>query len=140
MSATREQVVAEALTWVGTPYLHQGYVKGKQGGVDCAMILVGVYEPLGLLPKGIDPRPYPMQWNLHRDAERYLDWFKAYAKKVDRPQPGDIALYKFGRTVSHSAIVLPNDVIVHAFRDAGMVISDEMRSLEHRFDSYWSLF
>jgi Cell wall-associated hydrolases (invasion-associated proteins) len=140
MSATREQVVTEALSWVGTPYLHQGYVKGAQGGVDCAMILVGVYEPLGLLPKGIDPRPYPMQWHLHKSAERYLDWFRAHAREVEEPGLGDIALYKFGRAVSHSAIIVGENVIVHAYRKAGMVIRDEQRALESRFDSYWSLF
>lgn len=137
---TRAQVAAEAESWVNTPYLHQGCVKGLQGGVDCAMILCGVYKPFGLLPADLDPRPYPMQWHLHRDAERYLDWFRAHAQQVDRPQLGDIALYKFGRTVSHSGIVVAEGVIVHAYREAGMVIRDEMRALEDRIDSYWSLF
>lgn len=140
MNATREQVVAEAFEWLNTPYLHQGFVKGVEGGVDCCMILIGVYRTLGLLPPELDPRPYPMQWHLHRDAERYLDWFYANAKQVDEPQAGDVALYKFGRTVSHSGIIVDSENIIHAYREAGMVIKTEMRSLEDRIHSYWSLF
>lgn len=138
--ATREEVVASALTWLNTPYLHQGFVRGAEGGVDCCMILIGVYRPLGLLPADLDPRPYPMQWHLHRDTERYLDWFYAHATQVERPQPGDVALYKFGRTVSHSGIVVDDTNIVHAYREAGAVIKTEMRSLDERIHSFWSLF
>lgn len=140
MNATREQVVAEAESWLNTPYLHQGFVKGREGGVDCAMILVGVYQPLGLLPADLDPRPYPMQWHLHRSAERYLEWFTRHARRVDVPQVGDIALYKYGRTVSHSGIIVDSENVIHALREAGMVIKTEMRSLEDRVHSYWSLF
>ena len=137
---TRAAVAAEAREWLGTPYLHQGYVKGRQGGTDCAMILKGVYTPFGLLPEDLDPRPYPMQWHLHRGEERYLSWFTAHARKVDQPGIGDIALYRFGRTVSHSGIIVEDNNIVHAYRDAQEVILTEMRTFEDRFDSYWSLF
>lgn len=34
--------VAEALTWLGTPYHQQGRVKGV--GVDCGTLLCEVYE------------------------------------------------------------------------------------------------
>ncbi|WP_436904878.1 hypothetical protein [Acinetobacter johnsonii] len=35
--------VQEALTWLGTPYHHQGRVKDV--GVDCGTLLCEVYEP-----------------------------------------------------------------------------------------------
>lgn len=35
------QAVAEAITWLGTPYHHQGRVKGV--GVDCGTLLCEVY-------------------------------------------------------------------------------------------------
>jgi cell wall-associated NlpC family hydrolase len=136
---TRDQIVAAAHEWLNTPYHHAAMVKGRDGGVDCAMILVGVYRPLGLLPADLDPRPYPMQWHLHRDTERYLNWFTVHARKVDVGLPGDIALYRYGRTVSHSGIIVEDQNIIHALRDAGSVIKTEMYSMEDRFDSYWSL-
>lgn len=103
------------------------------------MILVGVYQPLGLLPADLDPRPYPMQWHLHRSAERYLDWFTAHAHKVDAPEVGDIVLFKYGRTVSHSGIIMPDNVVIHSSRDAGMVVKDELRMFGDRLHSYWSV-
>ena len=66
---TRAAVVAEARSWIGTPYHHAADVKGH--GVDCAMLLVRVYCDLGLI-EPFDPRPYTRDWFLHRSEERYL--------------------------------------------------------------------
>lgn len=43
------EAVAEAMTWLGTPYHHQGRVKGV--GVDCATLLCEVYKEVGLMDK-----------------------------------------------------------------------------------------
>ena len=64
----RERVVAEAETWLRTPYHHMGRIKG--GGTDCLMLLAEVYEASGVIPH-VDVPFYPPDWNLHRDAERY---------------------------------------------------------------------
>ena len=47
--AERVAVVAAARSWLGTPYHHAADVKGRKGGVDCAMLLVRVYCDLGLV-------------------------------------------------------------------------------------------
>lgn len=51
MTVTREQVVEEARTWLGTPWKHQAMLKGV--GVDCIGYLAGVAYNLGLA----DARP-----------------------------------------------------------------------------------
>lgn len=119
--AQRQAVVAEARSWLGTPYHHQGGVKGA--GVDCAFLLIRVYHAMGLIPD-IDPRPYPPDWHLHRGEERYLGWVQQYAHPVDTPQPGDIVLYQFGRCISHAAIVVDWPLILHAYSGEGCVLSD----------------
>ena len=48
-SAQRQAVLAEAESWIGTPFHHQGQVKGRQGGVDCAMLLLEVFLAAGSL-------------------------------------------------------------------------------------------
>lgn len=118
MSA-RDKIISEALGWLNTPYHHEADVKGA--GVDCAMLLVRVYRDAGLIP-AIDPRPYPADWMLHRDEERYLGWVKQYADQVTEPQPGDVVLYKVGRCFAHGGIVLAWPDIIHAFRDEGAVV------------------
>lgn len=133
----RQAVVEEAMTWVGTPYHHLGDVKGA--GVDCAMILIRVYVGLGFAP-AFDPRPYPAQWYFHHDEERYLGWIKKYCDPIDIAHPGDIAVYKFGRCVAHGAIILSDDLMVHAYAPAGVVEVRERRApLPHgKLHSLWS--
>ena len=85
-ASARAAVVAAARSWIGTPYHHAADVKGRQGGVDCAMLLVRVYCDLGLV-EPFDPRPYTRDWMLHRDEERYLGFLLARAKRFGRPGP-----------------------------------------------------
>ena len=65
----RRILVREARSWIGTPYHPGADLCGV--GVDCGMLLVRVLVDAGLVP-AFDPRPYPQDWHLHRDDERYL--------------------------------------------------------------------
>lgn len=118
----QQQVLAEATTWLGTPWHHEGGVKGA--GVDCAMLLVRVFSAVGAIPD-IDPRPYPMDHMLHSAQERFLSWLEQYADPVPLgkdPQPGDVIVYRVGRCYSHAAIVDQWPNVIHAFRDERKVV------------------
>lgn len=141
--AQERAVVAETQRWLGTPYHHAADVLGV--GVDCAMLPVRVYTAAGVVKDAVDPRPYPPDWHLHRSEERYLNWMKRYGYRVHRDwdvRPGDMALFRFGRCVSHGGIVetVGNDpVMIHADRDAVAVVRDEVRRWEDRFAGYWRI-
>lgn len=137
--STREQAVAEAMTWLRTPYQHRAAVKGA--GVDCAQLLIEVFSAIGKIEK-FDVGYYPHDWHLHRDEERYLGWIKQYSTQVDQPKPGDVALFKFGRCVSHGAIVVAWPTVIHAFWRQGCVLADADNGVElkGRLDSFWSLW
>ena len=120
-TGARRAVAEEVQTWLGTPFHHQGRVKGA--GVDCAMLLAEVYRRCGLVPQ-IDPGYYPPDWHLHRDAERYLDTLLPYARELAAPGPGDVAVFRFGRTYSHGAIVTAWPRLVHAYWLRGVVRGD----------------
>jgi cell wall-associated NlpC family hydrolase len=48
---TNEQIVAQARTWLGTKYHHQGRLKkgaGHKGGADCVGLVLGVADELGI--------------------------------------------------------------------------------------------
>ncbi len=128
----RTAVINEARSWIGTPYLHQGRAKGI--GVDCAMLLLEVFESAGLVPHlnlietVTDPATqiakYPPDWMLHRDEERYLEIVERFARKLPigvQPQDGDIALYRWGRTVSHGGIIDHWPRIIHAYSRSNQV-------------------
>ena len=120
----RAAVVTEAQSWIGTPFHHAARVKGA--GVDCLMLLAEVYERAGIIAH-IDPPFYVPDWHLHRDAERYMEGLLEYACPVETPLPGDIALFRFGRTFSHGAIVTQWPSLVHAYWSIGVVYGDATR-------------
>lgn len=143
---TRAFICQYAKTWLNTPYISNAMVKGRRGGVDCAMLLLDVYCEAGIVPKEFDPRPYPPQWHMHKDEEKYLNVVLQYAHEVDEPKPGDVVLFKVGRLWAHGGIVLNWPEIIHA-RGPLPVMRDnvEMNSLgkhalkyaERRFFSFW---
>lgn len=131
-----DEIVNEALTWERTPYAHMGRIKGV--GVDCGTILIEVYSAVGLCPN-FDTGYYPMDWALHRSDERYLGFVDKYARRVDTFQKGDIALYKFGRCVSHSGIII-NDQgnVIHALNRVGVVRAHYLEGeLKRRFFGFY---
>lgn len=125
----RDAVVLEARSWLGTPYHHLADVKGA--GVDCAMLLVAVYRAVGAIPPELDPRPYAYDWHMHHREEKFLGWLQRCGVEVERPEVGDVAVWRFGRTYSHGAIVIGLDgTIVHAHKPAGMVTLGNLRETE----------
>lgn len=117
----RAAVVAEALTWLGTPWRHRGRVKGA--GVDCAQFVIGCYVGAGLIPD-IDTGEYPRDWHIHRDEERFLTFVPSFAREIGEADvgPGDLVLFKIGRVFSHGAIVLDWPLGIHAAVNEGQVV------------------
>jgi cell wall-associated NlpC family hydrolase len=109
----RARFIAEARTWLGTPFRDQADVKG--GGVDCAMLLVRSAVDTRLVAP-FDPRPYPPQWHLHRDEERFLAIVSKLGTEVTRaPIPGDVIVYRVARCFSHGGIIVENNHVLHAY-------------------------
>lgn len=120
----RRSIVLEALDWIGTPYHHAGRVKGS--GVDCGMLLIEVYERVGLVPH-IDPGYYPADFMLHHEDESYLDQVMAHLVPIPSgsyPLPGDIITFKFGRCQSHGAIVVEWPWIIHSYFGQGVILEE----------------
>ena len=137
---TRDKVVQEALTWLGTPYHSHARIKGV--GVDCAQLPVAVYVACGLIDT-FNPN-YDAQWHMHRDEELYLDFVKPHAKEIDPKdvQAGDFLIWRFGRTYSHGAIVINPPRIIHAYIDVGVTIDNyfEHSELANRPMKAFTLF
>ena len=118
----RAAFVAEALSWVGTPFRDCADIKGREGAVDCAMLLVRCSVDTGLLAP-FDPRPYAPRWHVHRGEEKFLDWVKTRlgGVEVERPIFGDVVVWQFGRCFSHGAILVNSTEVVHAWAAYRMV-------------------
>jgi cell wall-associated NlpC family hydrolase len=141
----RACVVAAARAWIGTPYHNCADIRGV--GVDCGMLLVRVFVDAGLCAP-FDPRPYPVDWHLHRSEERYLGFIFDRTREIDLAQPGDVMVLRYGRCYSHGGIVTKSSplTIVHAYYPARRVLEE---AVEHnavladavrrpRFFSLWA--
>jgi cell wall-associated NlpC family hydrolase len=112
--AQRTAIVAEAETWLRTPYHSNAAIKGC--GVDCAMMPLEVYKTVLPLPAVPLPK-YVQEMNLHRSEESYLAYVRelgAIEISEAELQPGDFALWKLGRIYFHGAIVTAWPKIIHA--------------------------
>jgi NlpC/P60 family putative phage cell wall peptidase len=125
----RARVIAEARTWLGTPFRDQADVKGA--GVDCAMLIIRAFVDTGMTPP-FDPRPYPPRWFLHQGEERFLGWMQKYGIEIEAAaaQPGDIVIYRFGRCFSHSALIVSEREILHAYFKEGKAAICERFQIE----------
>ncbi len=122
----RAAVLAEARTWIGTPFHHEARVKGA--GVDCLMLLAEVYERAGVI-EHVDVPHYPPDWFLHQSWERYLEGVMQRAREIDGPpRPADVALFKWGKCFAHGVIVVewPTRVI-HAYFPARIVLESSAK-------------
>jgi hypothetical protein len=116
---TRIQVCEESRSWLGTPYHHGARIKGS--GVDCAQILYAVYsEALGLVAP-MEIEDYPPDWMKHRAEERFLLQIEQHSTEVAMPEPGDVAIWQWGRCFAHAAIVQDWPVVLHADSKLGKV-------------------
>ena len=121
----RARVVAEARRWIGTPYHACADIHGA--GVDCGMLIVRVFVDVGLVPP-FDPRPYPADWHLHRNEEKYLGFVHDHCREIAFAEaaPGDVVVFRYGRCHAHGAILTAQNplTIVHAFSPARAVIEE----------------
>lgn len=137
----RADVVAEALSWKGTPWHHMARLKGV--GVDCAQFPAAVYEAAGLIAH-VEP-DYPQQWMMHRERELFVEWVeKVGGREIERAAilPGDLGLWKFGRTFSHGGIFISQEQIIHAMVRAGVQVDEvdrhvDLLNREGRFFTLW---
>jgi NlpC/P60 family putative phage cell wall peptidase len=125
--ADPQDVMATARSWLGTPWIHQGRLKGV--GVDCGGLIIGVGKELGLLD--FDTSAYgriPDGQRLRALCDEHLT-----AKPVADIVPGDVLLMRFTRHPQHLAIAGDRGdpfSLIHAYADAG-------RCVEHGADQKW---
>ena len=123
--------MAVALTWLGTPYRHQGSVRGV--GCDCLGLVRGVWRELyGHEAESVPP--YRPDWAETGAVETLLDAARRWLIEVSpaEMQPGDVLLFRMqpGALVKHCAILSalptlrdPQARMIHAYWGRAVVES-----------------
>jgi NlpC/P60 family putative phage cell wall peptidase len=117
-----KRVVDEALSWVGTPYRHQGRRKGI--GCDCLGLVLGVWGVVyGTAPEL--PGPYAPDWAEAGGEERLLDGARRHFPEKDfrEMSAGDMLVFRWRPHLpaKHAGILIEHDQFVHAYE--GMAVS-----------------
>ncbi|MFN3349642.1 NlpC/P60 family protein [Pseudorhodoplanes sp.] len=114
-------IVAEARSWIGTPYRHQASLKGV--GCDCLGLVRGVWRAI----HGAEPEAMPAYSRDWAEAARRETLAEAGARHLvpvarDAMQPGDVLLFRWraGLVAKHAAILTSDTAMVHAHDGAAV--------------------
>jgi cell wall-associated NlpC family hydrolase len=121
---TRGDIVAVARSYVGTPFHHQGRVKGV--GVDCVGVIVCVLRELGV------PHEDVTVYARCGESALMLGQFDKYLERTETLNPGDVlAMWVRESTqLVHCAWLTERGTIIHTS-------GSTMRVAEHTLDSRW---
>jgi NlpC/P60 family putative phage cell wall peptidase len=120
INETSRAVIAEALTWIGTPYRHQGSRKGVC--CDCLGLVRGIWRAIyGTEPD--DPGAYTSDWAETGGEDRLLEAARRHCierpidRGVGRIEAGSLLVFRWRchHAAKHLGIMLEGDAFLHAF-------------------------
>jgi NlpC/P60 family putative phage cell wall peptidase len=117
----RNDIVAAARRWIGTPYRHQGALKGV--GCDCLGLLIGVWREItGGMPEA--PPPYTRDWAEALGRETFAEAARRHMTEIapDAAREGDIVLFRWRAHLpaKHAGILVGPERMVHAQEHAAV--------------------
>ena len=117
--AVRTQIIAEARSWIGTPYLHQASVKNV--GCDCLGLVRGIWRAV----YGDEPEQTPAyspDWAESAKREQLAMAARRHMREIDLGEicPADLLIFRWRSHVpaKHLAIVVSPKTMVHAQQGA----------------------
>ncbi|MEZ5806564.1 MAG: NlpC/P60 family protein [Zhengella sp.] len=121
----RLRVLAEARSWLGTPYRHQAGRKGV--GCDCLGLVRGVWAAVYGNPAP-EPGPYGADWLAGGESDRLLDAARTLCGAgfpMPEARPGDLLVFRWrpGLPARHVGILSRHGRFIHAYSGAGAVES-----------------
>ena len=127
----RADIVAEARTWIGTPYCHQASRKGA--GADCLGLVRGVWRGvIGAEPEA--PPPYSPDWAEALGEETLLNAARRHLREraVGAALPGDVLIFRMGTGVpaKHCGVMSAAHAVIHAYWGRAVV--------ETRLTPWWA--
>jgi len=115
----RNDVVAVARRWIGTPYQHQASC--ENAGADCLGLVRGIWRELCGAEPAVVPA-YTPDWSEAARDERLLLAMEAYFQPVrGEAQIGDVLVFRLRTVAKHLAVVSARGEIIHAYSGRGVV-------------------
>ncbi len=122
--SVRSAVLAEAESWIGTPYRHQGAAKGI--GCDCLGLIRGVWRAF-YDADAEEPGAYAPDWAEAGGADRMLDAARRLFDEVPvaAAAPGDLLLFRWRPSMNckHAGILTGENRFIHAYQGHAVLAS-----------------
>lgn len=117
----RHDIVAEARSWIGTPWVAAGAEKGV--GANCLGFLAGVARNVGLRDLAAAFAPY-RGFAVPPEPKALLLGLRRHLRPIDRARalPADLLLFDLGAGLRHVALLSASDTIIHAHQTKGRVV------------------
>lgn len=126
-----EDVIAEARSWVGVPFRHQGR---NRGGIDCVGLPIVVGRALGVLPRGFEVANYDRLPSPELAAR-----VQATCRPLAAAVPGCLVVIAWTKIAAHVAICT-GETLIHAYESVGRVVEHGYRGRWIRLtNSVWAL-
>jgi NlpC/P60 family putative phage cell wall peptidase len=118
---TPDKIIAEARSWIGTPYRHQASLKGV--GCDCLGLLRGVWRAVHGNEPELTPA-YAPDWAEASGEERLAAAARRHLIEVipAGAQRGDVLLFRWRPHLpaKHAAVLIAPDRMIHAYDGAAV--------------------
>ncbi|RFC68752.1 MULTISPECIES: NlpC/P60 family protein [Mesorhizobium] len=118
----QDRIIAEALSWEGTPYRHQAC--RKHVGCDCLGLVRGVWREVYGCEAEI-PDAYAPDWAEAGGEEALIDAARRHCIERDAPEPGDLILFRWRPNLpaKHAGILVAHDRFIHAYQGNAVTVS-----------------
>jgi NlpC/P60 family putative phage cell wall peptidase len=134
MSGMGDRIVKLAEGWIGTPYRHQGAMKGV--GCDCIGLIRGIWRELyGEEPEAVPA--YAPDWAERSGEDRLMDAGQRLfgpALPIGEAEPGDLLLFRWRPdcAAKHAGILVAPTHFIHAYEQAAVTRSALVHSWRRR--------
>jgi NlpC/P60 family putative phage cell wall peptidase len=134
MSKRGEMIVMLAEGWIGTPYRHQGSLKGV--GCDCIGLIRGIWQELyGEEPEVVPA--YAADWAERSGEDRLMDAALRLfgpAMQMREAEPGDVLLFRWRPdcAAKHAGVLAGRQHFIHAYEQSAVTRSALVPSWRRR--------
>jgi len=133
----RDLIIAEARSWIGTPFHWEASVKGV--GCDCKGLVAGVARNLGR-PEAATAFANATAYHRQVDTKLLRRGLESLFDLAATPSPGDVLLLTVGGRAQHMAIMTAPGRMIHTYgKGPRCVIEVPMGNIwVSAIDSAWS--
>jgi hypothetical protein len=143
--------VAEARSWLGTPFRENCCTKGAGGGVDCVRFALAVHVACGACDSfEVETLPveFVRNWHVHHTESRVFDFFhqpgvRARLRRIDeddQPIIGDMVAVKIDQCVHHLGLFCGPEVLHVGIHGGVMAHSIHHPDLKKHIVAYYRIF